>query len=345
MMRACLVAFALAAVLPAQAQGNAGPEHAERQLEAIRQALVESTLSAPVRVQSYGWIDTQGQLHESTQFTSDTRVRGVRVQSYLEDPAKPPTLRVQVDSSTLPAGVGSKAPSDPQLCLAQQRRWRQGLHVEVVARERLGGLLLPELVRLSAGVEQAFVAAARGSRRWVAQSRPAQGGSAYEQALFGRESDRSEWLARIELLEMVGGLVEAQIEITARGQSAPTRRLQLALPASDTEAMGPALAGAVAALDRQSACEPLWYSVVGNGDALRLREGSAHGLQPGDRLLLVERQHLPGRLLEPGAARAMALVQVGAPSAGGTPLRWLAGPRPATPTALQAPGDWVALPL
>jgi hypothetical protein len=107
----------------------------------------------------------------------------------------------------------------------------------------------------------------------------------------------------------------------------------------DARTLESAMSGALAALERQSACEPLWYSVAANGDRLHLREGSVHGLQPGDRLLLVERQHLPGRLLEPGAARALALVQVGTPSAQGTPLRWLAGPRPA-----QA-GDWVALPL
>ena len=35
--------------------------------QAIRDALVETTIAAPVRVQSYGWIDTEGRLHETGQ--------------------------------------------------------------------------------------------------------------------------------------------------------------------------------------------------------------------------------------------------------------------------------------
>lgn len=347
--RGWLLAGCLAAAFAAQAQpapaaapaAQAAPDP-ERQLQAIRDALVEKTLSAPVRVQSFGWIDTEGRLHESTQFTSDTRVRGVRVQAYVEDPTAP--VRVQVDTSVLPAGVGREA--DPQRCQVPARRWRQALHVEAASpEERAGG---HALVALSREMERAFLEAASGSRRWVAQRRPYQPATAYEQALVGREADRTEWLVRIAL-EPGDGLVQARIELAPLSQPAPRHQLRLVLPGVETgvgrtatldpHALRAAMSGALATLERQSACEPLWYSVAAQGDRLHLREGAAHGLQPGDRLLLVERQHLPGRLLEPGAARGLALVQVEASAAHGTALRWLAGHRPA-----QA-GDWVALPL
>jgi hypothetical protein len=312
----------------------------ERQLQAIRDALIEKTLAAPVRVQSYGWIDTEGRLHESTQFTSDTRVRGVRVQSYVEDEAATLATHVQVDTDVLPSGLGPRAAADPQRCLASARRWRQALHVEASV-----GPATASLSHVAAGVEQAFLDAARESRRWVAQQRPAQPATSYEQALFGRDADRTEWLARIELAGSPNAL-EVRIEVAPLNQPAQTRRVRVRLGEGwgvstglDPRALGAAMTDALASLERQSACDPLWYSVAGSGDQLRLREGVSHGLQAGDRLLLVERQHLPGRLLEPGAARALALVQVGMPSATGTPLRWLAGPRPA-----QA-GDWVVLPL
>lgn len=342
--RSWLLAGCLAAAFAAQAQpAPAGTTAAdpERQLQAIRDALVEKTLAAPVRVQSFGWIDTEGRLHESTQFTSDTRVRGVRVQAYVEDPAAP--VRVQVDTTVLPSGVGPTAEADPQRCLASPRRWRQALHVEAVSHSPATAALLPQL-------EQAFLEAARDSRRWVAQQRPYQPQDAYEQAVYGRDVDRTEWLARLEVVRSSNGL-EARIAVAPLLQPAQARRVQVPLPyvaapgdlsmfpTLDPRAVHAVMTEAMRALERQSACDPMWYSVAGSGERLHLREGLAHGLQPGDRLLLVDRQHLSGRLLEPGVARALALVQVGVPSSRGTPLRWLAGPRPTQV------GDWVALPL
>ncbi len=340
--RGWLLAGCLATAIGAQAQTApvAATIDPERQLQAIRDALIEKTLAAPVRVQSYGWIDTEGRLHESTQFSSDTQVRGVRVQAYVEDAAAP--VRVQVDAHTqaLPSGLGPRAEADPQRCLSTARRWRQALHVET----KLGAALVPvsasSLAPMAARVQQAFIGAASESRRWVAQPRPAQAATAYEQALFGSDLDRTEWLARIELS---GSEVEplAHIEVAPLNQPAKSHRVSVSLWGLGTtpQALLTVMSEALASLERQSACEPLWYAVAGEGEQLYLREGVRHGLQPGDRLLLVERQHLPSRLLEPGAARAMALVQVGAPSARGTPLRWLAGPRPAQF------GDWVVLPL
>ena len=330
------VAFAFGTQAQTGPSGASARVDPERQLQLIRDALIETTMAAPVRVQSYGWIDMQGRLHESTQFTSDTRVRGVRVQSYVEDPAAAPVQRVQVDADVLPSGLGRQAEVDPQRCLASPRRWRQALHVEAVYPAAEAQLPLIQ------NLQQAFLDAARESRRWVAQRRPLQLATPYEQALFGRDSDRTEWLARIELAGSPSA-PEARIEVAPIHQPAQARRVRVPLEyfgsVPSSAALSGAMANALAALERQSACDPLWYSVAGVGDRLHLREGVAHGLQPGDRLLLVERQHLPSRLLEPGAARALALVQVGVPAAHGTPLRWLAGPQP-----VQA-GDWVALPL
>jgi hypothetical protein len=344
MCRGWLLAGCLATAIGAQAQTTpvAGAIDPERQLQAIRDALIEKTLAAPVRVQSYGWIDTEGRLHESTQFSSDTQVRGVRVQAYVEDVAAP--VRVQVEAHTqthaLPSGLGPRAEADPQRCLATARRWRQALHVETALGEALVPASVSGLAPMTARVQQAFIGAARESRRWVAQSRPAQPVTAYEQALSGSDLDRTEWLARIELS---GSPVEPMVRIEVAPLHQPTKshRVSVSLWGLGTtpQALIAVMSEALASLERQSACEPLWYAVAGQGEQLYLREGVRHGLQPGDRLLLVERQHLPARLLEPGAARALALVQVGMPSAQGTPLRWLAGPRPA-----QA-GDWVVLPL
>jgi len=218
-------------------------------------------------VQSFGWIDSEGRLHGSTQFTSDARVRGVRVQSYVEDPA---AARVKVDLDVLPTGLVRQAEADPQRCLDSQRRWRQALHVEVSTASDLPlgtvGLMLP----VAASTRQAFLEAARDSRRWIAQARPAQPASAYEKALFWRDADRTEWLARIE----IGGRVTApvaRIELGPLNQPGPGRRLQMPLPGpgSHPQALALAMADAVADLERQMACEPVWYTVAGSREQLR----------------------------------------------------------------------------
>lgn len=335
---ACWLAVAAAAA-QAQAPAPAGSQDPERQLESIRVALVEAAVSAPVRVQSYGWIDAEGRLHESTQFSSDNRVRGVRLPSYVVDPAqREPARRLHGDSAFLPVGLGDRS------CQAEDRRWRQGLHVEVVAGRGLPMQGPQAAHRVTSDVQRAFLAANRQSRRWVAQPRPYQATTAYERALVGREADRTQWLARIEL-SAAAGAIEAQVEVGATSQPTQARRLRVQLATVDSSAeaaaadIEAAMAGAVAELDRLSACDPLWYAVAVTGEGLRLREGAPHGLQAGDRLLLVERRFLPDRLLEPGAVRALALVQVGQSTDSGTTLQWLAGPRP------PQSGDWVALPL
>ncbi|MFD0668472.1 hypothetical protein ACT80S_12185 [Ramlibacter sp. MAHUQ-53] len=336
-LAACCLAAACAAQA-AQATDLAPPADPERHLQAIRQALVDSLTSAPVRVQTFGWIDTEGRLHESTQFSADTRVRGVRLPAHVADPAAEAAAaaaaKARVEPAPLPAGLGPLAASDPDRCLAAQGRWRQGLHLEVAAPGHH-----PQAQRLAGRVERAFLAAARESRRWLAQPRPYQGATAYERALLGRDLDRTEWLARVELAEAGAEAPQLRVALLPLREPARARHLRVSLEAADAATLEAAMAELVAALDREAACEPLGFAVTAQGGALRLREGAAHGLQEGDRLLLVERQHLPGRLLEPGAVRSLAIVQVERAAAAGTPLRWVAGPRP------QAPGDWVALPL
>jgi len=319
----------------------------ERDLEAIRRALVETAVSAPVRVQSIGWIDSQGRLHEESQFTSDARVRGVRVQAYLEDPAAPTTSgpKVSVDVESLPTGVGRRVESDPAQCLARNGRWRQNLHLEVLAVAGPAGPLTPQAARAAQALVPLLTAAGRESRRWVVQPRPYQVASSYERALLGREADTVDWLARVSLLARADGQLEAELQLLPQGHLAPPKQLRLALPGPQASALAWAerMAEWVATLDRETACDPMWFAVQGQGTSLRLREGGAHGLQAGDRLLLVRRQHLGGRLLEPGAVRATALLQVEA--GGSTALRWLAGPTPPAGGAAGAPDDWVALPL
>jgi hypothetical protein len=68
--------------------------------------------------------------------------------------------------------------------------------------------------------------------------------------------------------------------------------------------------------------------------------GLVAGLAIGDQLLLMNREHLPARILEPDSAQHLALVEVVSVEPGKAVIRKLAGPRD-----IARSGDWVATPF
>lgn len=93
----CLVLLLMACL----SQAAEVQENADALLERIKLALLDATLEKEVRVVTAGYLDDGGRLVESTYFGSDLNVAGVRVLSYLEDPAEIP----EVDPASLPAGL------------------------------------------------------------------------------------------------------------------------------------------------------------------------------------------------------------------------------------------------
>jgi hypothetical protein len=115
---------------PPEASAQVSPANAafERQLAAIRQALVDEALKGPTRVLSTAWVDQDGRLHEDTQVTNGMQVRGVRVLNYVQGDANTVVARIATDQqqADMPPVPGAPAcPSPPDA------RWAQ--HVSVLA--------------------------------------------------------------------------------------------------------------------------------------------------------------------------------------------------------------------
>ena len=68
--------------------------------------------------------------------------------------------------------------------------------------------------------------------------------------------------------------------------------------------------------------------------------GQVAGLAIGDQLLLMNREFLPERILEPDSAQHLALVEVVSVDNGKAIIRKLAGPRD-----IARSGDWIATPF
>lgn len=101
---------------------------------------------------------------------------------------------------------------------------------------------------------------------------------------------------------------------------------------------------AVRDLDRSTECTPIKFSMKplhasGAGHDGLMAVGEKSRLKQGDRLLVLDRQSIPSRLLEPGALDRVALAEVLRVDAKQTQVRQLAGP------PLPLTGDWVAVPL
>ena len=58
---------------------------ADQRLEALKHALIDLSIDSEVKLVSSAYLDQQGVLHEASVVTSESRVRGIRVLSYLEE--------------------------------------------------------------------------------------------------------------------------------------------------------------------------------------------------------------------------------------------------------------------
>lgn len=159
----------------------------ERQLAAIRDALLQTTLQSPLRVRSTAWIDAEGRLHESAQFTAQTQVRGVRVESYLTHDHQP-GYRVQVDAMRSPfdtqlAGQPGAVDDDTMACSERHARWRQRVQVKLRWSDGWSDLPLSLAKHLQIQT-QGLWSQDPSSDRWLWQASPSSFASVYAQHLL-----------------------------------------------------------------------------------------------------------------------------------------------------------------
>ena len=86
MQRSALTLALALTVAPALAETGTDPS-AEARLEAAKNAMVDHALSQPTRIHSAAWVDENGVLHEQNRFQATGKIRGIRMPSYLPQPA------------------------------------------------------------------------------------------------------------------------------------------------------------------------------------------------------------------------------------------------------------------
>lgn len=142
---------------------NRAPTPYDKQLQAIRQALLEATLeTTPTQVFSSSWIDNMGVLRETHEFNSKAEVRGVRMVSPEEESSKQAKVSVEV----LPWGWRHDAKAG-QTCTPAPRAWRLPLQVTTRLAAIVAGPQQAANQALLKRVEQHMLAALQRSQRWT----------------------------------------------------------------------------------------------------------------------------------------------------------------------------------
>jgi len=374
--------LALSVTGSALAAEPALPTDPRQRLEALQHALVKAAMAGQTRVRSAAYIDSSGALHETTRITSDMKVRGVRVLSYLEDEGG--------SSASIFAESKAVTPSD-EACRASSQKYRREATLETAVRFVASGDERYDTGLLIAQARARLVAQAGASRKWLLTAPIKMPESSYERLLTGAKPDYAPYQMLLELLPAGAlGVQPARIVKTREQQGVemlkaardyvmdePPKRaalsfvmrlsvtersshkllwqdaVPLVFPETDikttSQPLPPQLALSLdrmlqnwlGQLDANFGCRPLQFNVLQEAAAgWTINGGQSAGLSVGDQLLLLDRDHLPARILEPGSAEHMALVEVVNVGSGLATVRKLAGPATMTKA-----GDWVATPF
>ena len=321
----------------------------EVRLSRIRAALVEAAVQSRTQVRSVSWFDTQGALREYNRFSSEIRLRDVRVADQPVRDAQPRAV-AQL--------VAQAEPLPPSLCAAPAARssLRQVMG--------LSALLSPGLTaaqRYPAQlVGQAALAALRSAPAQHWRSAPAVDyARVYDRRLSSAGQEHVQWWIQL-LVEGLSGSDEVQDapglvlrwQVWQRGQPQPWLELRhdvpparvivnAATPRTDTfvrQAIAQSVQALTVELDRRLSCDPQPLQVQFDDNRWTFPAGDLAGVRVGDRILLADARALPQHALEPGALDAAVLAEVKSVSLFSAELQPVAGPK----RAPQA--GWVAWP-
>jgi hypothetical protein len=358
--------------LPAATAAAAPAQEHERQLQAIRQALLEATIDRPTRVIASAWVDDSGVLHESAHFHSQAEVQGVRVLSYIQgdEPAV-----AKVDAQVLPWGLRPNKTADGS-CQSPPRAWRLPMTLQTRLDGGFSGAQQHASQWLLKATSQYWSERLSESKRWQGQESARPASNTYSQLLSGSDEASAGWVAELSLspqpapedqtqpwtqrMPWVAPAWRWSLNLTVGRRTAPeqpiqplwTARQTVSIPIADIhnqptavlsklqQALERKVGDWIQTLEQDKQCDPLQFAVLRQaGSQLMLQAGQGSGLRPGDRVLLMNPAHVPSRVLEPGATQHLALAEVVRIGRHQTELQQLAGP------ALPAHGQWVALPL
>lgn len=326
----------------------------EERLKAIRSALVETAMKANTQVTATSWMETDGALRELNRFSSEIKVRDLRVKSYSRDANNEP----QADMADANVEVVAAA---PKLCEATQAK-APLMHVMSVGVDLSPSLRSTQRFhaqQIGRTARARLLDAASQAQHWRVMTDTVHT-RAYDRLTYGHGEEHVQWHLQLTLApapqgtttdDLSGFALQWQVRGPgARGAWLSAQDLVLTYPQPDrlgqpkmdldtADAIARSVAGWAQQLDKQLACDPQSFAVLQDEPGkLTLNAGGTAGLRVGDKLMLADARVLPKHALEGGALDAAVLAEVKSVTAYQAELKQVAG------QAQKFRGTWVAWP-
>jgi hypothetical protein len=310
----------------------------EQRLEAIRAALVEAALKSNTRVSTTSWMDTRGALLELNRFSSEIRLRDLKIDQYKKVNQGEPA---ELSTSTLASVV-------PVTCNAPQAR-SPIRHVMRVSLD-LASSIAPAHHHLAQKIgftaRQVAVQASTQTQHWRLMTDAAYKRS-YDRLVYGQGEESVQWSLQLTVLPARVNLNTPDhpaFILAWQVQAGPDKPVWfgaqnllfgVTIPSSygtpklDVDTLASiemTVRNMVKELDRQLACDPQSFAVEKNEEGqLVIHAGRISGLRVGDQIVLADARLLPGRAIESGALDAAILVEVKSVSDYQSEIRQVAG--------------------
>ena len=338
-----LTGMVLPLISVAGSHGTGNPDFNTDQstLVAIKEALVSEAQATESKVVNTAWLDAQGQLHESLMIQSSMRVRGIQVQTYLDEIQKP-KVEIALDDKKgllpecfikddhlrrtvriLPAKMSQSSVTGMDQTLAvslsllshrlstyfnESDYWHQkGSLREVGYYQSIVSGVRPEPVRF-----ELVVSVSKGTKPKDHQEERVPGSDPVSLFFQGTPSVHSEdWMIMTAHLTKV-----TTDEVIWSSQS--NIRVPVRSVTYTSQSLPDVMVGQIEAelnkwtstLDEYAMCQPVNFQITEVDGRVEIDGGITAGLKTGDRLLVIDGERIPDRVLEPGALAELSLAQV-----------------------------------
>ena len=338
-----LTGMVLPLISVAGSHGTGNPDFNTDQstLVAIKEALVSEAQATESKVVNTAWLDAQGQLHESLMIQSSMRVRGIQVQTYLDEIQKP-KVEIALDDKKgllpecfikddhlrrtvriLPAKMSQSSVTGMDQTLAvslsllshrlstyfnESDYWHQkGSLREVGYYQSIVSGVRPEPVRF-----ELVVSVSKGTKPKDHQEERVPGSDPVSLFFQGTPSVHSEdWMIMTAHLTKV--TTDEVIWSSRSNIRVPVRSVTYtsqSLPDVMVGQIEAELNKWTSTLDEYAMCQPVNFQITEVDGRVEIDGGITAGLKTGDRLLVIDGERIPDRVLEPGALAELSLAQV-----------------------------------
>ena len=338
-----LIGMVLPLISVAGSHGTGNPDFNTDQstLVAIKEALVSEAQATESKVVNTAWLDAQGQLHESLMIQSSMRVRGIQVQTYLDEIQKPKveialddkkgllpecfikddhlrrTIRILPTKMSQSSVTGMDQTLAVSLSLLSNRfstyfnesdYWhKKGSLPQVGYYQSIVSGVRPEPFRF-----ELVVSVSKGTKPKDHQEERVPGSDPVSLFFQGTPSVHSEdWMIMTAQLTKV-----TTDEVIWSSQS--NIRVPVRSVTYTSQSLPDVMVGQIEAelnkwtstLDEYAICQPVNFQITEVDGRVEIDGGITAGLKTGDRLLVIDGERIPDRVLEPGALAELSLAQV-----------------------------------